>query len=257
MFQVSFAYLARPEHLVLTDCDLRFPPRQTTFVVGRSGSGKSTLGNLILSFYPTNAGSVTIDGNDILDLNASFLRNNVTIVQQQSVLFNESILKNIAFGHQYHENVSYERIEECIDLSEMHTVLASFPDGINTDVGKQGATLSGGQKQRIALARARLRNTPILVLDESISALDHISSHNVMDNIRRWRADKTTIIITHDLSLIKENDVVYILESGRVVAHDLKKNLSERLHEKYSSTSAEESPLESPFRITLGSQDAG
>ncbi|KAK2761305.1 hypothetical protein FQN54_001827 [Arachnomyces sp. PD_36] len=216
---LSFAYPSQPDRLVLDNCTFFFPAFETTFVVGKSGSGKSTLGNLLMRFYPHTSGDIRIDDLPIQDLDINWLRNNITLVQQESVLFNESILKNITFGRGCYGRIEMADIENCIDLAMLRETINDMPDGLDTVVGSGGNTLSGGQRQRVAVARARLRDTPILILDESTSALDQSSRAAVMAAIRKWRAAKTTIIITHDMSHINESDFVYILEDGKI-AHE-------------------------------------
>ncbi|GAQ08037.1 alpha-factor-transporting ATPase [Aspergillus lentulus] len=152
---------------------------------------------------------------DALSLN--WIRNNVTLVEQRSVLFNESVLTNIAFGRRAHETVTMEDVRECIDLAMLRDTIDSLPNGLDTCVGPGGSFLSGGQRQRVAIARARLRDTPILVMDEPTSALDGINRIAVMKAIREWRRGKTTIVITHDMSHIMDQDYVYVLEHGSVV----------------------------------------
>lgn len=202
---------------MLTESTFFFPAGETTFVVGKSGSGKSTLGNLLMRFYEPTAGSVFIDGREISELDINWLRNNITLVQQQSILFNETISRNISFGQRDYLRVTKEQIRVCIDLAALQSTIKELPRGLDTEVGSGGSALSGGQKQRIAVARARLRDTPILILDESTSALDYVSRKAVVEAIREWRRGKTTIIITHDVSQIREEDFVYVLENGRII----------------------------------------
>lgn len=215
--KVSFAYPSRPEQLTLNNTSFFFPAGETTFIIGRSGSGKSTLGNLLMQFYPPASGDILFDGESIQVLDTNWLRNNVTLVQQASVLFNETIFKNIAFGQQDYGRVTIEEVRRCIDASALTETIRDLPKGLDTLVGIGGSTMSGGQKQRVAIARARLRNTPILILDEATSALDHVSRTVVIESIREWRRGKTTIIITHDISQIEEDDYAYILDKGRIV----------------------------------------
>lgn len=170
-----------------------------------------------MRFYEPTAGKVFIDGTSIGELDINWLRNNITLVQQQSILFNETIFKNISFGQRDHYRVTKEQVKVCIDLAALQSTINEMPKGLDTEVGSGGNALSGGQKQRIAVARARLRDTPILVLDESTSALDYISRKAVMEAIREWRQGKTTIIITHDISQIRQEDFVYVLENGRII----------------------------------------
>ena len=217
MWQVSFAYPSRPNQLALNNASFFFPAGETTFVIGRSGSGKSTLGNLLMQFYSPASGEITIDGEPINTLDTGWLRNNITLVQQQSVLFNETIFKNIAFGRRDHESVRPEEVKRCLDTAALVRTIRELPQGLETLVGTRGSAMSGGQTQRVAIARARLRNTPILMLDEATSALDHTNRSLVLEAIREWRQGKTTIIITHDVSQILDDDYAYILDRGVVV----------------------------------------
>ena len=215
--KVSFRYPSRPGDLALHHASFFLPSGETTFIVGKSGSGKSTLGNLLMRYYRTMSGDVLIDGTSIQTLDIHWLRNNITLVQQQSVLFNETIFKNIAFGRRDHDEVKMEEVNRTIGAADLHQTINELPQGLDTLVGVGGSALSGGQKQRVAIARARLRDTPILILDEATSALDHTSRVVVMNNIRQWRRRKTTIMITHDLSQIEEDDYVYVMEEGTIV----------------------------------------
>lgn len=214
---MSFSYPSQPDHIVLKSSSFFFPAGETTFVIGKSGSGKSTISQLLMRFYLPTTGDILIDGNLIQDLNVSWIRNNITLLDQKSVLFHESVLTNIAFGRQDHESVTQEDIKGPISLAMLENTIDGLPQGINTYVGPGGNCLSGGQKQRVAIARAKLRDTPILILDEPTSALDHTNRVAVMKAIREWRKGKTTIIITHDMSQIQDQDFLYILEQGSIV----------------------------------------
>lgn len=195
------------------------------FVVGRSGSGKSTISHLLLKLYTLQGGQITIDGKNLGQLDTNWLRNNITVVQQDSVLFNETLSKNIALGHRDPDEVRERQISDCTDFAVLADTIKNLPGGINTMVGKGGCKLSGGQRQRIALARARLRDAPILVLDESTSALDHATRVRLLENIRAWRKDKSTIIITHDVSQIKPHDLTCLLKDGALVAQGHRSDL--------------------------------
>ena len=168
----------------------------------------------------------------IQSLDISWLRNNVTLLQQQSVLFNETIFRNIAFGRRDYLTVPIKDVDMCIETACLETTVAALPQGINTVVGAGGCALSGGQKQRLAIARARLRNTPILIIDEGTSALDHITRIRVMDAIRSWRGRKTTIIITHDISQIQDTDFAYVMDKGAVVQEGFRPALEQKLSNK-------------------------
>lgn len=223
--KVSFRYPSRPGDLALDHASFFLPSGETTFIVGKSGSGKSTLGNLLMRYYRAMSGDVLIDGNSIQTLDINWLRNNVTLVQQQSVLFNETIFKNIAFGRRDQDEVKMEEVKRTIGVADLHQTVNELPQGLDTLVGVGGSALSGGQKQRVTIARARLRDTPILILDEATSALDHTSRVAVMNNIRQWRRGKTTIMITHDLSQIREDDYVYVMEEGTIVEEGFRQAL--------------------------------
>lgn len=238
--QVSFSYPSRPDHLALNKATFFFPAGETTFVVGRSGSGKSTLGNLLMHFYSPGSGELMIDGNSIQTLDINWLRNNITLVQQQSVLFNETIFKNIAFGTRDYSRVRKEEVKRCIETAVLQHTISDLPQGLDTIVGTGGNAMSGGQKQRVAIARARLRDTPILILDESTNALDHMSKTLVTDAIRKWRQGKTTIIITHDMSQVRENDYAYVMDKGVVVQEGFRHVLERSVVGPFNR------PLESP-----------
>ncbi|KAH0538273.1 hypothetical protein FGG08_005144 [Glutinoglossum americanum] len=222
---VSFAYPTRPNQWALDHASFFFPAGETTFVIGRSGSGKSTLGNLLLRYYEPNSGGVFIDDYPIQTLDLSWVRNVITLVQQQSVLFNETIFRNIALGRRDHENITMGDVKMASQFALLQETISDMPNGVDTLVGSGGSAMSGGQRQRIAIARARLRDTPILILDESTSALDQISRSLVMDAIREWRCGKTTIVITHDVSQVLDGDFLYVLDEGKVVQEGYRKAL--------------------------------
>ena len=168
-------------------------------------------------YYKAGSGEIVVDGNPIQTLDINWLRNNITLVQQQSVLFNETLFRNIAFGRRDHQQVRREEVKRSMQTAYLQHTVNELPKGLDTVVGTGGSALSGGQKQRVAIARARLRDTPILIIDEGTSALDHISRTIVVDAIRQWRKGKTTIIITHDMSHIEEHDFVYVMDEGKIV----------------------------------------
>ncbi|KAJ9606273.1 ATP-dependent permease [Cladophialophora chaetospira] len=224
--KISFAYPSTPGRHALQDCSFHFPAGETTFIVGESGSGKSTLSSLLLRFYLPQSGAIFIDDNAIEDIDTNWLKNNITLVQQNCILFSETIFRNIALGRRDYDRVTDAQIDECVHMAALDSTIASLPAGTQTKVGTGGSSLSGGQKQRIALARARLRNTPILILDESTSALDNTSKALVINSVRGWRHRKTTLIITHDLTQIQDEDFVYVLERGRIVQEGRRRTLA-------------------------------
>ncbi|EGE85851.1 ABC a-pheromone efflux pump AtrD [Blastomyces dermatitidis ATCC 18188] len=236
---VTFAYPSRPECYVLKDSSFFFPAGDTTYVVGRSGSGKSTLSNLLMRFYAPTSGDIFIDGTPLRNLNIDWIRNNITLVQQQSFLLNETLFKNIAFGSRDYQSISKDKILACLSFASLDETVRNLPDGLDTMVGDGGSAFSGGQRQRVAIARARLRDTPILILDESTSALDFTIRSTVMDAIRTWRKGKTTIVITHDMSQINDQDFMYVLHRGRVVRKGYKQALKQQAKETFGSALAE------------------
>ncbi|KAL4796759.1 P-loop containing nucleoside triphosphate hydrolase protein [Aspergillus venezuelensis] len=223
--KVSFSYPMQPDQLSLDSSTFFFPAGVTTFVIGKSGSGKSTLAQLLTRFYLPTSGEIFIDGNPIQTLALNWIRNNITYVDQRSILFNESIYKNIAFGRSDYEHIPNQDMEESVNLAVLSSVIEKLPHGIDTPVGEGGNALSGGQKQRVAIARARLRDTPILIMDEPTSALDGANRVQVMQSIRKWREGKTTIVITHEMSHIKDSDYVYVMDKGNVVQSGYKGEL--------------------------------
>ena len=222
---MSFAYPSNPGRKVLNKSSLFFPAGETTFIVGKSGSGKSTIGNLIANFYQPVTGDVQVDGESMRVLDEQWVRENITLIQQSSVLFNETFFKNVAFGHRNPDLATREDVIAACDAAMLQSTLAELPQGLDTNVGLQGHDLSGGQKQRLALARARLRDPPVLILDEVTSGLDQVSRSLVMDAIRQWRRDKTTIIITHDVSQIGDKDFVYVMNNSFLVQEGFKRGL--------------------------------
>ena len=245
---LSFAYPVRPDQLALDDVTIRIPSGEITYLIGKSGSGKSTLSQLLMRFYTSRSGSISVDGIALESLDVGWLRSNFTLVEQTSLLFNDTVFKNIAFGRRDLENVTKTDVMEAVEFALLQMMITDMPEGLDTVVGYKGGTMSGGQRQRMALARARLRDTPILMLDESTSALDHISRALMMDAIRHWRKGKTTIIITHDISQIHADDYVFVLEQGRMVQEGFRKHM-ERLKDRpfQAFLPPEERATESPY----------
>lgn len=211
-------------------------------MIGKSGSGKSTLSQLLMRFYTPASGEILIDGSPIQALSLNWIRNNVTLLEQRSVLFNDSVFQNIALGSPNQGDVRLNDVNRSIELAKLQNTIDGLPRGIDTCVGPGGSFLSGGQRQRVAIARAKLRDTPILILDEPTSALDHTNRIAVMKAIREWRVGKTTIIITHDMSQIVNDDYLYILENGSIVHSGFRKQI-EKLPgtEKYFGSTAKAS----------------
>lgn len=222
---VSFAYPTNPKKTVLSRSSFFFPAGEMTFLVGPSGSGKSTVSKLILGLYEPQTGHVLVDGRTVQILDSDWVRSNITVIQQASVLFNDSLFMNIALGGRNPGNVSKEEVEQACDVAMLQSTLSSLPEGFNTKLGPGGYDLSGGQRQRVALARARLRDPPVLILDEITSGLDPISKHLVMEMIRVWRKGKTTVLITHDVAQIQGEEYVYVLDKGMLVQEGFQKDL--------------------------------
>ncbi|KAI0859689.1 P-loop containing nucleoside triphosphate hydrolase protein [Xylaria cubensis] len=230
MRNISFAYPSNPSKIVLQRSSFHFRAGELCFVVGRSGSGKSTLGNLLLKLYEPLSGEILIDGNAIRTLDIGWLRYNVTLIQQTSVLFNDTFFMNVAFGHITPTRVSIEEVKAACETALLQTTISGLPYGMYTNVGADGHNLSGGQKQRLALARAKLRDPPVLVLDEITSGLDPVSRGLIMEAIRTWRQGKTTIIITHEVAQIKDHDFVYVMDDGYIVQEGLYSELKKQRH---------------------------
>ncbi|KAL7620164.1 ATP-dependent permease [Parahypoxylon ruwenzoriense] len=226
---VSFAYPSNPSKVVLNRSSFFFEAGQLCFVVGRSGSGKSTLGNLLVKLYEPLSGNIMIDGHALKTLDPEWVRSNVTLIQQTSVLFNDTFSVNVAMGSRSPNMISRADIMAACETALLQSTIASLPSRLDTYVGSGGHNLSGGQKQRLALARAKLRDPPVLILDEITSGLDPVSRSLIMDAIRQWRQGKTTIIITHEVAQIRDNDFVYIMEDARVVGEGFRRDLRQQM----------------------------
>jgi ATP-binding cassette subfamily B protein len=212
---VNFGYHDEHSNQSLYDISFTVEPGQTVAIVGQTGSGKSTITKLINRSYDVDSGRVLIDGVDVRDWNLASLRSQISIIEQDIFLFSRSIANNIRFGKQ---SATQEEVEEVARKVQAHDFIMSFPDGYETMVGQRGVTLSGGQRQRIAIARAFLTDPPILILDDSTSAIDSATEDRIQQAI--WAASKgrTTILITHRLSQIRWADHIVVLRQGRVVA---------------------------------------
>ncbi len=209
---LSFSYDGTNE--VLSDIDLHIPAGATVALVGQSGSGKSTMADLIPRFYDPTAGRVTIGGTDIRNLDIAALRSLTGIVSQEPILFNDTVAANIAFGV---EDATREQIIEAARVANAHEFISEMEAGYDTPVGDRGCRLSGGQRQRISIARAILKNPPILILDEATSALDSQSEALVQQALERLMHRRTTLVIAHRLSTIRNADLICVLHQGRIV----------------------------------------
>jgi subfamily B ATP-binding cassette protein MsbA len=208
--RVTFAYKETP---VLKDVDLTIDAGQMVALVGMSGVGKSTLVDLISRFYDVRAGRVLLDGVDVRDLTVCSLRAQIGIVTQHTFLFNDTVRNNIAYGEPQRP---MEDIIAAAKAANAHDFIMALPDGYNSVIGELGMQLSGGQRQRLAIARALLKNAPILILDEATSALDADSERSVQDALENLMASRTTIVIAHRLSTIRKADRIVVLVDGTV-----------------------------------------
>jgi len=212
--KVSFRYPDGP-HQVLHDIDLELAPGTVTALVGRSGSGKTTLARLLPRFYHPTAGRITLDGIDLGDYRLAPLRRTIAMVGQEVVLFDGSILDNIRYGML--ADASREAAEQAARDAWAMEFIDRLPDGLDSRIGTDGMQLSGGQRQRIAIARALLKNAPLLILDEATSALDAESEQLVQRGLQRLMADRTTLVIAHRLTTVERADQVIVLDQGRIV----------------------------------------
>ncbi|MEW6414532.1 MAG: ABC transporter ATP-binding protein/permease [Pseudomonadota bacterium] len=209
---VSFAY--NPDRPILHDVSFTIPPGKTVAVVGASGAGKSTLARLLFRFYDVSAGSITIDGQDIRHVTQDSLRAAIGVVPQDTVLFNDSIYYNIAYGR---PGATREEVVEAARAAHILHFIESLPQGWDTIVGERGLKLSGGEKQRVAIARTLLKNPAILILDEATSALDTKTEKAIQAELLEIAKSRTTLIIAHRLSTVVEADEILVMEGGRIV----------------------------------------
>ena len=211
---VSFSYPGH-EQQVLTDISFNVQPGQTVALVGRSGSGKTTISSLLPRFYLVEQGQVLLDGQDIRNYQLSQLRAQIAMVSQHVTLFNDSIANNICYGMT--QPVSTEHLLDVAEKAHVMEFASKLPEGLNTVVGENGVSLSGGQRQRIAIARALLRQAPILILDEATSALDTESERKIQAALSELFKGRTSIVIAHRLSTIENADVIIVMDQGRIV----------------------------------------
>ena len=222
---VNFSY-AGAERKTLENINLKVPKGKVIAVVGSSGSGKTTLIDLLLRFYDVENGAIFIDKIDIKKLSLNNLRRLFGVVSQEPVLFHDSIFNNISFGL---ENISQDQVEKAAKIANAHEFIINTENGYKTNIGDRGNKLSGGQKQRLTIARAILRNPPVLILDEATSALDATAEKLVREALENIMSERTTIIIAHRLSTIQYADEIVVLKEGRIVEKGTHKDL---LHKK-------------------------
>ena len=208
---VTFAYAEQP---VLTNFSLEVPKGKTVALVGQSGSGKSTIANLITRFYDVNQGAILIDGVDVKDMQTASLRKLIGVVSQDSILFNDTIKNNLLIGK---PDATDEELITAAKIANAYEFINDLPEGFDTNIGDAGSKLSGGQKQRLSIARAVLKNPPIMVLDEATSALDTESERLVQSALENMMKHRTSIVIAHRLSTIQNADLIVVMQKGRIV----------------------------------------
>jgi ATP-binding cassette subfamily B protein len=211
---VTFHYPSRPDTPALRDITLALEPGETVALVGSSGSGKTTLANLVPHFYRPTAGRILLDGVDVETLTLESLRANIALVSQDVVLFNDSVAANIAYGVM--RDTGEAEIVAAAEAAHAMEFIRQMPQGLQTMVGENGVKLSGGQRQRLAIARALLKNAPVLILDEATSALDSESERHVQAALDMLMQGRTTIVIAHRLSTIEKAGRIVVLEGGRI-----------------------------------------
>jgi len=210
---VWFTYPGTTEP-ALREVSLAVEPGQTLALVGASGAGKSTVAKLLLRFYDPSAGSIRLDGHDLRELGLADLREQIALLLQETLVFDGTVRENIAYGG---PDATLDDVVAAARAADADGFVRGFADGYETRVGQRGRRLSGGQRQRIAIARAIVRDAPVLVLDEPTTGLDMVSAERVLAPLRRLMADRTTIVISHSMLTVREADAIAVLDDGRVV----------------------------------------
>ena len=214
---LTFAYPDMPKVTVLDDVSVTVKPGETLAILGRTGSGKSTVPSLLVRLYDVGDGMITIDGHDLKSIPLGVLREHIACVPQDNFLFSDTLQNNIAFGS---VDKSLESVIHAAELACIHDNIAAFPEQYQTVVGERGVTLSGGQKQRSSIARALMKDAPILILDDALSAVDTDTERKILDNLKSVRsAERTTIIVAHRISTIQDADHILVLEDGKVAEY--------------------------------------
>lgn len=225
---VSFKY---DDEIVLRNINLNIKSGSTVAIMGQTGSGKSTLLSLIGRYYDATTGDIRIDGIDVKDINLNTLRRNMSVVQQDTFLFSDSVENNLKFGK---SDATIDEIKTGADKSCALEFIDEFKEGFNTEIGERGVGLSGGQKQRISIARAIIRNAPILILDDSTSALDMETEHQLLKNLNEIKKGKTTILVAHRISAVKNADLIVFMKNGEIVEKGTHNELIEKKKHYYN-----------------------
>lgn len=210
--QIHFAY--RPDRLILQDVNFSIPAGHTVAVVGASGAGKSTLARLLFRFYDVDKGRISIDGQDIRKVTQDSLRSAIGVVPQDTVLFNDTLYRNLAYGR---PDATEDEVHRAARMAHLDNFIHSLPEGYNTKVGERGLKLSGGEKQRVAIARVILKNPPILILDEATSSLDSLSEQAILSALKEVSQQRTTLVIAHRLSTVRDANTILVMDSGQIV----------------------------------------
>ena len=226
---VSFCYHDDPKP-ILDGLDLSIKKGETIALVGESGSGKTTILSILIGYYMPTGGHVFIDGKDITTLDLRSYRSHISVVPQNTVLFSGSIRDNITFGM---EHCTEEQLSEAIRIANLEEVIKKLPQGLDTLVGEHGDKLSGGQRQRIAIARAVIRDSSVIFFDEATSALDTVSEKLIQDSIDKLAKDRTTFIVAHRLSTIRNADKIAVIQDGKCVEFGTWDELMEKKGEFY------------------------
>lgn len=209
---IHFAY--RPDRPILQDVNFTIPAGHTVAVVGASGAGKSTLARLLFRFYEVDNGAIRIDGQDIREVTQDSLRSAIGVVPQDTVLFNDTLYRNLAYGR---PEATKEEVYRAAKMAHLENFIHSLPEGYDTKVGERGLKLSGGEKQRVAIARVILKNPPLLILDEATSSLDSLSEQAILGALKEVSRQRTTLVIAHRLSTIRDANTILVMDGGRIV----------------------------------------
>ncbi|CAI8353367.1 MAG: Putative multidrug export ATP-binding/permease protein [Flavobacterium sp. SCGC AAA160-P02] len=228
---ISFKY---ENDFVLKNFSLKIPKGESVALVGQSGSGKSTLANLVTRFYDVNEGSIHIDETNIKDISKKSLLGLMGIVTQDSILFNDSVIENIKLGKQ---NATKEEVQKAAEIANAYEFIKDLPEQYETNIGDSGNKLSGGQKQRLSIARAVLKNPPIMILDEATSALDTESEQLVQVALEKMMENRTSLVIAHRLSTIQSADNIVVMKKGEIVEQGKHEELLERKGEYFKLVS--------------------